>query len=65
MEPTRVTLSGYLSGDYVVEERRPDGRLVLRPDLSVRAILSRHSERELTPDKLQQHFGEMPTDGEG
>jgi hypothetical protein len=65
MEPTRVTLSGDLSGDYVVEERRPDGRLVLRPDLSVRAMLSYHSERELTPDEFKQHFGEIPTDGDG
>lgn len=60
-----MTLSGDLSGDYVVEELRPDGRLVLRPDLSVRAMLSRHSERELTPDEFEQHFGEMPTDDEG
>jgi hypothetical protein len=65
MEPTRVTLSGDLSGEYVVEERRPDGRLVLRPDLSIRAMLSRHSERELTPDEFEQHFGETPTDGDG
>jgi hypothetical protein len=65
MELTRVTLSGDLSGEYVVEERRPDGRLVLRPDLSIRTMLSRHSERELTPDEFQQHFGEMPTDGDG
>jgi hypothetical protein len=65
MEPTRVTLSGDLSGDYVVEERRPDGRLVLRPDLSVRAMLSRHDERELTPDEFEQHFGDLLTDGEG
>lgn len=56
---------GNLSGEYVVEERRPDGRLVLHPDLSVRAMLSRHSERELTPDEFKQHFGEIPTDDEG
>lgn len=42
MEPARVTLSGDLSGDYVVEDQRPDGRVVLRPDLSVRAMLARH-----------------------
>jgi hypothetical protein len=50
MELARVTLSGALSGDYVAEDRRPDGRVVLRPDLSVRAMLSRHGERELTPE---------------
>jgi len=57
-----VTLSGDLSGDYVVEDRRPDGRVVLRPDLSVKAVLSRHGERELTPDEFVRHFGELPTD---
>jgi hypothetical protein len=65
MEPAHVTLSGDLSGDYVVEDRRPDGRVVLRPDLSVKAMLSRHGERELTPEEFEQHFGELPTDGEG
>lgn len=65
MESARVTLSGALSGDYVVEDRRPDGRVVLCPDLSVRAMLSRHGERELSPDEFEQQFGELPTDGEG
>lgn len=65
MEPPHVTLSGDLSGDYVVEDRRPDGRVVLRPDLSAKAMLARHGERELTPDEFEQHFGELPTDGEG
>jgi hypothetical protein len=65
MEPAHVTLSGDLSGEYVVEDRRPDGRVVLRPDLSVRAMLARHGERKLTPDEFEQHFGDLPTDGEG
>jgi hypothetical protein len=65
MEPARVTLSGDLSGDYLVEELRPDGRVVLRPNLSVTAILSRHNERELSPDEFEQRFAESPTDGEG
>lgn len=65
MELARVTLSGALSGDYVVEDRRPDGRVVLRPDLSVRAMLSRHDERELTPEEFEQQFRELPTDDEG
>lgn len=38
----RVTLTGDVSGDYVVEAHYADGRLVLRPDLSVKAILARH-----------------------
>lgn len=65
MEPAHVTLSGDLSGEYVVEDSRPDGRVVLRPDLSVRAMLARHGERKLTPEEFEQHFGELPTDGEG
>jgi len=65
MEPARVTLSGGLSGDYLVEELRADRRVVLRPDLSVKAILSRHNERELTPEEFGQQFAESPTDGEG
>ncbi len=65
MEPAHVTLSGDLSGEYVVEDRRPDGRVVLRPDLSVRAMLARYGERRLTPEEFEQHFGELPTDGEG
>jgi hypothetical protein len=65
MEPDRVTLSGDLSGDYMVEEQRPDGRVVLRPDLSVTAMPSSDGERELTPQEFEQHFGTLPTDSEG
>ena len=65
MEPARVRLSGDLAGDYVVEEQRPDGRVVLRPDFSVKAMLSSHGERELSPDEFDRHFGKLPTDGSG
>jgi hypothetical protein len=65
VEPVHVTLSGDLSGDYVVEDQRPDGRVLLRPDLSVKAMLARHGERRLTPEEIEQHFGALPTDGEG
>jgi hypothetical protein len=64
MEQQHVTLTGDMSGDYVVEDHRADGRLVLRPDLSVKAILARHGERELTAEEFEQHFGHLPTDGE-
>ena len=60
-----MTLSGDLSGDYVVEDQRPDGRVVLRPDLSVKAVLSRHGASELSSEEFDRHFGELPTDGEG
>jgi len=49
----------------VIEDRRPDGRVVLRPDLGVKGMLSRHGERELSPEEFEQHFGEIPADGEG
>jgi hypothetical protein len=65
VEPAHVTLSGDLSGNYVVEDHRPDGRVVLRPDLSVKAMLARHGERKLTPEEFEQHFGQLPTDAEG
>jgi hypothetical protein len=64
MERAHVTLSGDLSGEYVVEDRRPDRQVVLRPDLSVRAMLARYGERKLTPEEFEQHFGELQTDGE-
>jgi Sigma-70, region 4 len=35
------------------------------PDLSVRAMLARHGERRLTPKEFEEHFGHLPTDGEG
>lgn len=62
VEHARVTLTGDISGDYVVEDHRADGRLVLRPDISVTAILARHGERELTGEEFEQHFGHLPTD---
>lgn len=38
---------------------------VLRPDLSVEAMLARHGERELTREEFERHFGHLSTDGEG
>jgi transcriptional regulator with XRE-family HTH domain len=38
---------------------------LLRPDLSVNAMLARHGERRLTPEEFEEHFGHLPTDGEG
>jgi hypothetical protein len=61
----RVTLSGDLTGAYIVEDHHADGRVILRPDLSVRAMLERHGERELTAEEYEQRFGGLPTDGEG
>ncbi|HEY7961590.1 MAG TPA: hypothetical protein VID29_06695 [Solirubrobacteraceae bacterium] len=60
-----VTLSGDIAGEYVVEDRRPDGRLVLAPNLSVEAILARHGERPMSAESFERHFGGLPTDDEG
>jgi transcriptional regulator with XRE-family HTH domain len=37
----------------------------LRPDRSVEAMLARYGERRLTPEEFEEHFGHLPTDGEG
>ena len=55
MEPTHVTLSGDLSGEYVVEDRRADGRVLLRPDVPAteeqrKVLLARLAERFKTPE---------------
>jgi hypothetical protein len=60
-----VTLSGDIAGEYVVEDRRADGRLVLVPDLSVKAVLARHGERPMSAENFERHFGDLPTDDEG
>lgn len=39
--------------------------VLLRPDLSVETMLARHGEHRLTPKELEEHFGHLPTDGEG
>ncbi len=63
---TRVTLVGAVSGEYIVDERLQDGRLVLRPDTGVEAIIKRTGVgRPLTPEEFEQQFGHLPADGKG
>jgi hypothetical protein len=68
-ERAHVTLSGDISGRYVVEERDPSGRLVLVPDTSWKAILDRSGGRQATPDEItafeREHGPFLPPDGEG
>jgi hypothetical protein len=59
-----VTLSGDIVGEYVVKDRRPDGELRLVPD-EYPATVPKYGGRRATPDELEQHFGDLPTDGEG
>lgn len=47
MEPERETVG---------EDHPPDGRAVLHPDLSSRAMLKRSGERELTPEEFERHM---------
>jgi hypothetical protein len=63
---THVTLAGDITGDYLVDERLQDGRLVLRPDTGVEAIIERTGGgRPLTSEEFEQNFGRLPTDDEG
>lgn len=62
-----VTLSGDINGDYLVEDRRPDGRLVLIPDSEIAypAVMPSFSGRPATAEELQALLGDLTTDGEG
>jgi hypothetical protein len=64
-EQAHVTLSGDIAGEYLVEDRRPDGRLVLVPDTSADAIFARHGAKPLSREDFKRHFGDLPTDDEG
>jgi hypothetical protein len=61
-----VTLSGDISGEYIVEDRRPDGRLVLVRDTSIAAISRRHDLMPATLEEFEAEYGAVrPPDGEG
>ena len=69
-EHPHVRLSGDVTGSYVVEETRPDGGLVLAPDVSATKLREEVGARSLTEDEwhafLTQHGREMlPPDDEG
>ena len=62
----QVTLSGDVSGEYVVVEKRDDGSLVVAPDTSVEATLARHGMEPATLGEFEAEFGPIqPPDGEG
>jgi hypothetical protein len=60
-----VTLAGDLNGDYVVDERLDDGRLVIRPDTSAEAIHRRQGLEPISVAEFEEHVGQLPTDDEG
>ena len=61
---THATLSGQLSGDYVVEEVLDDGRVVLRPDTSATAIRARAGLEQISDQEFAAAYGHLPTDDE-
>ncbi len=67
---SHVTLSGDIAGEYVIEEERPDGRLVLVRDTSITAIRRQLGTRAMTPSEFERFMAEhephmQPPDGEG
>jgi len=69
-EQAHVTLSGDRAGEYVIEEERPDGRLVLVRDTGIAAIRRRGGTRAMTPEESAEFWREhgphmQPPDGEG
>jgi hypothetical protein len=64
--PLKVTLSEPgVAGDYVLDERNPDGSLLLRPDTSVEAMERRAGLRPMNEEEFEEVFGDLPRDGEG
>jgi hypothetical protein len=63
---THVTLSGDLSGEYVVVEPRDDGSVVVKPDTSMAAIRRRLDATPATLEEFVAEYGPIqPPDGEG
>lgn len=60
-----VTLSGDIEGEYLVEDRQPDGRLSLVPAAPYPATTPKYGGRRATPEEVKYHFGDLPTDDEG
>jgi hypothetical protein len=70
VEKAHVTLSGDIAGEYLVEDRRPDGRLVLVPDTGIDAIRKRVGTRAMTAHESEEFWREngplmLPPDDEG
>lgn len=64
-EQAHVTLGGDIIGEYLVEDRRPDGRLVLVPDTGIEAIRKRHGLAPASLAEFEAEYGPVqPADGE-
>jgi hypothetical protein len=69
-KPAHVTLSGDISGDYIVRQRRRGGQLVIEPDVTAEEIRNEFGARQVTPEELAQFKREheqelLPHDEEG
>jgi hypothetical protein len=65
-----VSLSGDINGDYIVEDERPDGRLILVRDTGIASIRRRLGTRAMTSEESAEFWREhrphmQPPDGEG
>lgn len=61
-----VTLSGDISGEYVLKDEGPDGELTLVPDTSAEAMLDRLGHTQATLAEFEAEYGAvLPADGEG
>lgn len=69
LEQRHVKLSGDVEGSYVIEEALADGRFVVAQEwpskgTSADAILERAGGKRMPPEEFDEHFGDLPTDGE-
>lgn len=65
-----MTLSGDVTGEYIVSDRRDDGTLVLVPESEVDASLRASGLRAATPSEADEWFAQhagvmLPPDDEG
>lgn len=54
-----------VAGDYIVAEHNEDGSLLLAPDTSIEAIHERLGTKPASQEEFDEHFADLPTDGEG
>jgi hypothetical protein len=51
--------------EIVVPDKRGGATLEPAITMTVDGILARHGGRPLTAEEFEEHFGELPSDGEG
>jgi hypothetical protein len=61
----RLTATGDVDGEHVVDEQLADERLVIRADSSAAAIRRRAGLEQVSADESAEHFGQLLSDDEG